>query len=163
MKTKDIVINGVIMALYFVVTAVVAPFGFTNIQFRVSELFNHLIVFQKKYFFGIIGGVFLANLLLSPLKVDLIFGVLHSAISLGITIFIGKFVTDKIKLMWINSFVFSFNMFIIAYMLKVFMHLSDGFFFLWTTLAISEFVMMGVAVPVVHFISHRVNLSKSMT
>lgn len=161
MNIKTIVINGVIAALYFVVTAVVAPFGFTHIQFRLSELFNHLIVFDKKYFFGIIGGVFLANLFLSPLKVDLIFGVLHTMISLVIVIWLSRYVKNKLALMWINSTVFSVNMFIIAYMLKVFLHLSEGFFFLWTTLAVSEFVMMGIAIPVVHLISHRVNLAKT--
>ena len=162
MKVNTLIINAVIAALYFVITATVAPFGFTNIQFRISELFNHFIIFNKKFFWGIVGGVFLANLFLSPTKVDLIFGLAHTMISLGITIFLARYITNKILLMLINSLVFSFNMFIIAYMLKVFLHLEETFIFLWVTGGISEFITMVIAIPIVLFLIKRINLSKLM-
>lgn len=155
MEGKTIVVNALIAALYFVITVAVAPFGFLNIQFRLSELFNHLIVYNKRYFFGIVLGVVISNLVLSPTKADLIFGVGHTVISLAITLLVGKYVKDEIKLMVINSFVFSFNMFIIAYMLKVFVGLTDGFGFLWLTLGISELLTMGIAVVIVYFLNKR--------
>src|SRR5699024_12019801 len=99
----------------------VAPFGFTHIQFRLSELFNHFIVFNKKFFFGIVGGVFLANLFLSPMKVDLIFGLAHSIISLLITMLISRYIKSKITLMWINLIVFLFNILFILYLLLFFL------------------------------------------
>jgi len=160
MKVKTLLINAVIAALYFVLTATVAPFGFTNIQFRISELFNHFIVFNKKFFWGIVGGVFLANLFLSPTKVDLIFGLSHTMISLCITMLFARVITNKFTLMFINSVVFSFNMFIIAYMLKVFLHLEDTFMFLWVTSGISEFIMMVVAIPIVFFLQKRINIKQ---
>ena len=160
MKVKTLLINAVIAALYFVLTATVAPFGFTNIQFRISELFNHFIVFNQKFFWGIIGGVFLANLFLSPTKVDLIFGLSHTIISLCITMLFARVITNKLTLMFINSIVFSFNMFIIAYMLKVFLHLEDTFMFLWITSGISEFIMMVVAIPIVYFLQKRINIKQ---
>lgn len=160
MKLKTLLINAVIAALYFVLTATVAPFGFTNIQFRISELFNHFIVFNKKFFWGIIGGVFLANLFLSPTKVDLIFGLSHIIISLCITMLFARVIKNKLTLMFINSVVFSFNMFIIAYMLKVFLRLEGTFLFLWITSGISEFIMMVVAIPVVYFLQKRINIKQ---
>jgi len=160
MKLKTLLINAVIAALYFVLTATVAPFGFTNIQFRISELFNHFIVFNKKFFWGIIGGVFLANLFLSPTKVDLIFGLSHTIISLCITMLFARVIKNKLTLMFINSVVFSFNMFIIAYMLKVFLRLEGTFMFLWITSGISEFIMMVVAIPVVYFLQKRINIKQ---
>lgn len=160
MRIKTLVINALIAALYFAVTAIVAPFGFLNVQIRVSELFNHLIVFNKRYFWGIILGVFISNLILSPTKVDIVFGVFHTAVSLAITMLFAQFVKNKITLMFINTAVFSFNMFIIAYMLKVFVELKDGFMFLWVTLGISEFVTMALAIIVIHFIHKRLNLEK---
>jgi len=160
MNINTLIINAVIAALYFVLTATVAPFGFTNIQFRISELFNHFIVFNKKFFWGIVGGVFLANLFLSPTKVDLIFGLAHTIISLGITMILARFIANKLILMLVNSFVFSFNMFIIAYMLKVFLHLEGTFMFLWVTGGISEFITMVVAIPIVYFIAKRINLKE---
>lgn len=160
MKSKTLVTNALVAALYFAVTALVAPFGFLNIQLRLSELFNHLIVFNKKYFFGIILGVFIANLILSPTKADLVFGVLHTALSLGMTMLFSQFVKNKVKLMFINTIVFSFNMFIIAYMLKVFVGLKDGFLILWSTLALSEFVTMGLAIFIVYYINKRLKLEQ---
>src|SRR5690625_176018 len=162
MKVNTLITNAVIAALYFVLTATVAPFGFTNIQFRISELFNHFIVFNKKFFCGIVGGIFLANLYLSPTKVDLIFGLAHTIISLCITMLIGCFIVNKLLLMFINAFVFSFNMFIIAYMLKVFLHLEETFIFLWVTSGISEFITMAVAIPLVYFIIKRMNINQFM-
>jgi len=117
-------------------------------------------VFNKKFFWGIVGGVFLANLFLSPTKVDLIFGLAHTIISLGITMVLARYITNKLVLMLVNSFVFSFNMFIIAYMLKVFLHLEGTFMFLWITGGISEFITMVVAIPIVYFIAKRINLKE---
>lgn len=156
MNGKVLVGNALVAALYFVVTAVVSPFSFFNIQFRLSEMFNHLIVYDRRYFFGIITGVILANLVFSPTKADLIFGVGHTAVSLIITIGISYFVKNKVTLMFINSIVFSFNMFIIAYMLKVFAGLTDGFGFLWLTLGLSEFMTMVIAIFIIKFIYKRV-------
>ncbi|HLR74274.1 MAG TPA: QueT transporter family protein, partial [Virgibacillus sp.] len=123
-------------------------------------LFNHFIVFNKKFFWGIIGGVFLANLFLSPVKADLIFGMAHTIVSLCITMILSLFISNKLLLMLVNSFVFSFNMFIIAYMLKVFLHLEGTFMFLWVTSGISEFVMMVVAIPIVYFLGKRINFKR---
>ena len=65
MKIRTLIVNALIAALYVIITWLIAPFGFTHVQFRASELFNHLIVFNKKYFFGIVLGVFVANLIFS--------------------------------------------------------------------------------------------------
>lgn len=160
MNIRTVVVNALVAALYFVVTAVVAPFGFLHVQFRLSELFNHLIVFNKKYFYGIILGVLISNIILSPTKADVFFGVLHTAISLGITLIFAKFVKNKIALMLINTTVFSVNMFIIAYMLKVFVGLPDAFSLLWLTLGISEFVTMALAILIIYLLNKRLKIEK---
>lgn len=153
--------NALVAALYVVVTLVVAPFGFSAIQFRLSEIFNHLIVFNKKYFFGIAIGVFLANLMLSPMKADLIFGVGHTVVSLLIVMAIGTVVKNKLTLMLINAFVFSFNMFIIAYMLKFFGGLeNEAFLPLWGMLGIEELVTMLITIPIILLIARSINFEK---
>lgn len=157
MNIRTVSINALIAALYVVVTWLVAPFGFTHIQFRASELFNHLIVFNKKYFFGIVLGVFVANLIFSPFKSDLVFGLAHTIISLMITLIFARFIKNKIALMWINTAVFSFNMFIIAYMLKVFAEFELPFSFIWFTLAVGEILTMGIGIIIIWFINKRIN------
>ncbi|GKU84360.1 QueT transporter family protein [Niallia sp. NCCP-28] len=160
MKIKTIAINAMIAALYIAVTAIVAPFGFTNIQFRVSEMFNHLIVFNKKYLYGIVIGVFLANLFLSPLKPDLIFGPAQSIIALLITIFVGRYVKNIIKRMIINTIVFTFTMSIIALELYLYLDLGISFLTLWFTTAVGEFAVMAISIPIVYLINKRVHFDK---
>jgi uncharacterized membrane protein len=159
MKIKTIVGNGIVAALYIAVSAIIQPFGFTNIQFRVSEMFNHLIVFNKKYFYGIILGVFLTNLFFSPMKAyDLIFGVGQSVIALLISIVAARFIKGTWTRMAINTVVFTVTMFFIALEL----HLAFGlpFLFTWLTTAIGEFVVMAVGMPVMYYINKQVNFEK---
>src|SRR5690625_310973 len=95
-KLRTLVTNGVLAALYIAVTALIAPFGFSNIQFRVSEIFNHLIVFNRKFFWGILIGVFISNLLMSSLGAYEILGLTQSIVSLLITLMLSRFISNKI-------------------------------------------------------------------
>lgn len=161
MKVRTLVINGLLAALYIAVSALIIPFGFTNIQFRISELFNHLIVFDRKYFFGIVLGVFLYNLLFSPLGwYDLVFGVAHSAISLAIIIMLSKYIKNIWILLTANTLVFTFNMFIIALELNLALELP--FLFTWLTTAIGEFVVLVIGIPVIYALNKRLQFDKLM-
>lgn len=161
MKVKTLVVNGLIAALYIAVSALIVPFGFTNIQFRISEVFNHLIVFDKRYFFGIVTGVFLYNLLFSPLGwYDLVFGVAHSAISLAIIMLLARYIKDTWVLLIANTLVFTFNMFIIAFELNL--ALEWPFLLTWLTTAISEFVVMAIGIPIIYALNKRLKFNQLM-
>ncbi len=162
MKIRTLAVNGILAALYIAVSFFVQPFGFTNIQFRISEMFNHLVVFNKKYMFGIVIGVFLSNLLFSPLGVyDLIFGVGQSVIALLITITSTKFIQSIWLRMVFNTTVFTFTMFIIAYELNLVLRLP--FFFTWFTVAVGELVVMAVGAPVVYYLNKRIRFDQLMS
>ncbi len=97
MKVKTLAISGIIAALYVAVSLLIAPLAYSNIQFRIPEMFNHLVVFNKKYIFGIVLGVFVTNLF-SPLGMyDLFFGVSQSILALSITIFSSKFISGDFQ------------------------------------------------------------------
>ncbi|MBA3927045.1 QueT transporter family protein [Listeria rustica] len=158
MKIKTLTVNAIVAALYVVVTLVVAPFGFTNIQFRLSEMFNHLIVFDKKYFFGIVVGVLIANFF-SPLGwYDWVFGVGQSAISLAIVILLSRYVANVKVRMVLTTLVFSATMFIIAWELALV--LEYPFLYTWLTLAISEFIVLAVGAPIMYYINKRIDFKK---
>jgi uncharacterized membrane protein len=158
MKVKGLAISGIVAALYVAVSMIVAPFGFTNIQFRISEMFNHLVVFNKKFFFAIVIGVFITNLF-SPLGAyDLVFGVAQSIIALSITIFSAKFINGIMKRMIFNTIIFTFTMFIIAFELNLALGLP--FLFTWLTVAVGEFVVMAVGIPVMLALNKRLNFEK---
>lgn len=161
MNIRTLAVNGVIAALYGAVTFLIAPFGFTLIQFRISEVFNHLVVFNKKYIFGIVTGVFITNLILSPIAVDIIFGVLHSAIALSITIFSAKFIKGIFKRMLFNTLIFTATMIIIAFQLSLFADIPEyngiPFLMIYLTLAIGEFIVMAIGIPVMTALNKRLN------
>jgi len=159
MKSKTLVANGLLAALYIAVSALIQPFGFTNVQFRISEMFNHLVVFNKKFFFGIILGVFLTNLFFSPMRLyDIIFGVLHSAISLGLIIWLSKYTKNILALLIANTIIFSVNMYIIA--LELYLALGLPFLFSWLTTAIGEIVVLAVGIPVMYALNKQIHFDK---
>ncbi|MED4971276.1 QueT transporter family protein [Geobacillus sp. NFOSA3] len=159
MNIRTIVVNGILAAVYIAVTMLIQPFGFTNVQFRMSEMLNHLIVFNKKYFFGIVLGVFFANLFFSPMVAyDLIFGVGQSVIALLITIFSMRYVKNVWARMAVNTLVFTFTMFLIAWELKLAFDLP--FLFTWLTTAAGEFVVMAVGAPIMYAVNRRAHLDK---
>ena len=164
MNIRTMATSGVIAALYVAVSLIIAPFGFLLIQFRLSEIFNHLIVFNKKYIFGIVIGVFITNLILSPIAVDIIFGVLHSAIALSITIFSAKFIKGIIKRMLFNTIVFTATMIIIALQISFFADIPGyngiPFLLIYLTLAVSEFVVMSIGIPIMIALNKRLNFKE---
>ncbi|MGJ7911869.1 QueT transporter family protein [Neobacillus sp. LXY-1] len=157
-RIKEIAVNGIVAALYIAVSALIQPFGFTQVQFRVSEMFNHLVVFNKKYLYGIILGVFLTNLFFSPMKADLIFGVGQSLIALLITILCAKFIKCIWTRMIVNTIVFTFTMFLIA--IELHLAIKLPFLFTWLTTAAGELVVMAVGMPIMYFINKRVHFDK---
>ena len=155
MKVKFLATTGIIAALYIAVTMLVAPFGFTEIQFRVSEMFNHLVAFNPRYMLGVVIGVFIANLF-SPLGAyDLVFGVGQTVITLAIFIFICKFIKNIWLRLIINTFLFTCTMFIIALELNLALELP--FLWSWLTCAVGEFVVLAIGAPIMHQLNKRLN------
>lgn len=154
---KTLVANGLIAALYIAVSMAVEPLAFSSIQFRIPEMFNHLIVFNKRYFYGIILGVFITNIF-SPLGLyDLIFGVAHSAISLLIIIFLARFTKNTWVLLVATTLVFSFNMFIIAFELNLALELP--FMLSWLTTAAGEFGVLAIGMPIMYALNKRLKFN----
>lgn len=156
MKVKFLATSAIIAALYIAVTMLVAPISFGQVQFRIAELFNHLIVFNPRYMLGVVIGVFISNFLLSSIgPIDLIFGVGHTMITLGILIFICKFVKNIWARLIINTLLFTFTMFIIAAQLHIV--LEFPFWETWAFVAFGEFVVLAVSAPMMHALNKRLN------
>ncbi len=75
-------INAAIAAVYFVLTVLLEPFSYGQIQFRISEILMVLVLINFKVAPGIVLGCFVANLF-SPFGIwDVIFGTLATVICL---------------------------------------------------------------------------------
>ncbi|TWG30519.1 putative membrane protein [Geobacillus sp. C56-T2] len=154
MNVRTMATNGLIAAVYIAVTALIQPFGFTNIQFRVSELLNHLVVFRPTYAIGIVLGVFFANLFFSPIVAyDLVFGVGQSVLALLITIVSMRYIKNVWARMAVNTLSFTVTMGLIALELKL--ALGFPFWLTWLTTAIGEFVVMALGAPIIYAVGRR--------
>lgn len=158
MKVKLLAVSGIIAALYIVVTLAILPFGFTNVQFRVSEIFNHLVVFNPRYAVGVVAGVALSNLLLSELgPIDLIFGVGQSVLALSLTILFSRYTSSILARMVFNTFIFTVTMFLIAWELHIV--LQFPFLLTWLYTAAGEFAVMAIGIPIMRAMNKRLHFS----
>jgi len=159
MKVRFIATSAIIAALYIAVTMLVAPFSFGQVQFRIAEIFNHLIAFNPRYIVGVTLGVFISNALLSTVgPIDMLFGVGHTIITLGIFILICKFVRNIWARLVINTFLFTFTMFIIAIQLNLV--LEFPFWETWALVAAGEFVVLAVGAPIMYALNKKLNFKK---
>ena len=156
MKVKFMATSAIIAALYIVVTLVFSAISFGQVQFRIAEIFNHLVAFNPRYFVGVVLGVLISNALFSTIGVmDIIFGVGHSMITLGLLILICKFVKNIWARLIINSFLFTATMFIIAIELNIV--LDFPFWITWLYCAVGEFIVLAVGAPIMYLLNSRLN------
>ena len=159
MKVKFLAVSAIIAALYIAVTMLVAPISFGQVQFRIAEIFNHLIAFNPRYMIGVVLGVFISNFLMSSVgPMDLIFGVGHTILTLGIFIVICKFVKNIWARLIVNTLLFTFTMFIIAAQLNLVLDLP--FWETWAFVAFGEFVVLAIGAPIMSALTTRLNFKK---
>ena len=84
-RVTVVVTNGIIMALYLALTILVSPVASGAIQFRISESLNHLVVFNRKYLWGIFGGVVVYNAIFGMGWLDVVFGGGQTLLALTLT------------------------------------------------------------------------------
>jgi len=162
MKMKQWIINAIIGALYTGITILIVPFAFGAIQFRLSEMLNHLVVFDKKYAYGVTAGVVLTNMILSPFGVyDWIFGVGHTIISFAVYFVLSKGVHSPVKKMIINTLVFSVFSFMIAIMLLL-IGASEVFWFAYLTVFLGQLLTMGIGIPLMLTLDRKINFKARM-
>lgn len=162
MKTKDWVVNALVAALYLVLTAVLSGLAFGAVQFRISEILNHLAVYNKKYIVGIVAGVVVSNLFLSPMLIyDLFFGVAHSLMALVFMRLVTRPSQSEMLRMMVNTASFALFSFMIAIELKL--AFEAPFFYSWFTVALGEIVVMFIGAPIMKAINKQINFSKQVS
>ena len=73
-NTKVLVMNALIAGIYAVLTLIISPIAYGELQMRLSEIMIFLAFYNKKYIPGLVAGCFIANLF-SPMGMyDIVFG-----------------------------------------------------------------------------------------
>ena len=99
MNVREIVISAIVAALYVAITFVFSAVSFGPLQFRVAEILNCLVVYDRRYIWGVSLGVLIANLQSSLGIIDITWGTLTTLITLSIVIIaIRKLTDNRVKL-----------------------------------------------------------------
>ena len=160
LSTSQLTLNAMIAAIYVVITIFLPSYG--PLQLRLTEMFAHLPMFNKKYSIGLVLGVAIANIRSEFGIYDIIFGTLHTALSLLIVFLIIKESDSLIKKMLINTAVFTAMSFILALMVSI---LTNEMFFFWVnyaSFAASIAIVMLVTIPVILFLDKQIHFDETM-
>lgn len=164
-STKSISKMAMVTALYVVLTIVISPLSYGFIQVRLSEIFNYLGLFHKRYILAITLGVAIANLN-SPLGIiDVIVGSVSTFIVLNLVSFVaGKFAKPWQKLLCV-PIIFSLSMFTIAAQISI---LGAGdfwsvFFTNWLVIGLGELISLLIGLGIIYLLSRNGSLQRLLT
>ena len=155
------IINGLVAALYLVLSIVPGVFNLANgmIQFRLSEALNHLIVFNKKYIWGVVIGVLIFDAIpqFGGNLLNVVFGGGQSLIFLWLS----TMIMPKLKKTWqkmaLTTGMMTISMCLIALMLHITAQLP--FWYTYLTTAISELVIMAITAPIMYYVDKVVHFN----
>lgn len=147
---------GMVTALYVVVTLSLSVISFGVVQIRLSEMFNYLGLFHKRYIVAVTLGVAIANVF-SPLGiVDVVIGSLSTYIVLRINVMLTKRIKSLPIKMMVTACVTSISMFTVAGELSFFYHMP--FFSTWLIVGLGELVSMTVGGGIMYVIHKKIDL-----
>lgn len=155
---RDLIIAAIIAALYVALTYLSQMFGlgYGAIQLRLSEMLVCLVVFNKRYIWGVTLGCVLANLSSTLGIVDIIWGSLETLIAVTVIYLVSKQLPNlKVKLV-AAVIIGTIFMFMIALELMVLLKLP--FWMTYLTTAGGEFISLTIGAILIYFISKRVDL-----
>lgn len=157
---RQLTLNSMIAAIYIVIAIFLPSYG--PVQFRLTEMFAHLPLFNRKYTLGLVLGVALANIRSSFGIYDVIFGTLHTILSVWLASKLVKEHYSMKKKMVINTVVFSGMSFILALMVGVQSNQLALFWTLYASFAASIAGVMFITIPLMLFLDKQIQFAETM-
>lgn len=153
MDIRKLTRQGIVSAIYVVLTVFLGDVGYGVFQFRVSEILAILPFFNSEYIYGITVGVFLANIASTVGAIDMVVGTFAS--------FIVAVVMSKIKNFYLACIIPLFGMILIALEIFLVVPEAGGFWTILSSLVLSEFIAVYViGVPIFYAIRKNKEVSK---
>ncbi|WP_281165621.1 QueT transporter family protein [Liquorilactobacillus sicerae] len=161
-KLKLLVLNGLIAACYVVITALFSSFSFGVIQVRISTALYQLVAFNKHLYWGMVLGVVIANLLLSP------FGLLDILVGLGVTgggLAVAILINQKVKRRFIKSIVvgISVSLAMIFVAIELVAISKVPFVITYVYLVIGQLIAQVLGLVILSLINHKFDLQKLLS
>lgn len=148
----------IVASLYVAVTMMLAVVSFGAIQLRLSEMFNYLALFHKRYVIAVTAGVVLANFFSPTWFLDVPIGGIATFIVLIICRAAVKNITSyKMKFFW-TAIIFSVSMFTVAGQLTLLYGLP--FWITWLTVGAGELLSMTAGAAIMLALSKKIDFTK---
>ncbi|WP_033829643.1 QueT transporter family protein [Bacillus andreraoultii] len=151
--------SGIVAGLYVAVTLILSAVSFGAIQFRLSEMFNYLALFHKRYISAITLGVVIVNFIMSPMWfLDVPIGGTATLLVLIFSRMVTKNMKDlKVKLA-VTALIFALSMFTVAGQLHFVFHAP--FWMTYLTVALGELLSMSIGGILIYSVNKKIDLRK---
>lgn len=157
-SSSDLTKTGIITALYVAVTLALSVISFGAIQLRLSEMFNYLALFHKRYIIAITLGVVLVNFISPMWFLDVPIGGSATFLVLVLSRFVTKNIKNlKVKLV-ITAILFTLSMFTVAGQLYIVFGVP--FWMTYITAGFGELLSMTIGGIIVYFLNQKLDLTK---
>ncbi|MCT4396602.1 QueT transporter family protein [Periweissella beninensis] len=156
--TAKLVLMGLVAAMYVALTS---SFGFGIVQFRMSEMFNHLAAFNKRYIVAVTLGVVIANSFQSPYgMIDVVVGSLQTLVMTSLAYFCTRKVKNTITKLTITTVISTLMMWLIAVEIMYMTKAPIAFWPTYGSLMVGELASMVLGGIIIYFISKRIDLTR---
>lgn len=157
-SVSELAKTSLVAALYVAVTLVLSVISFGAIQLRLSEMFNFLALYNRRYVVAVTLGVILANFMSPTWILDVPIGGISTFLILILCRVVTKKIANDIWKMVITTLIFALSMFTVAGQLTI---LFDyPFWPTYFTVGVGELLSMTVGGMVIYFIKQKIDLTK---
>ncbi len=157
-SVSELTKTSLVAALYVAVTVVISVISFGAVQLRLSEMFNYLALYNKRYVVGVTLGVILANFMSPTWVLDVPIGGISTFLVLILCRAVTKKIANDILKMVITALIFAVSMFTVAGQLTILFDLP--FWPTYLTVGIGELLSMTIGGMAIYFINKKIDLTK---
>lgn len=150
--------TALVAALYVAVTVLLSVISFGAVQLRLSEMFNYLALYNKRYVLAVTLGVVLANFMSPTWVLDVPIGGIATFLVLILCRKVTKNITNDLVKMVVTALIFALSMFTVAGQLTILYDLP--FWATWFTVGVGELLSMTVGGVTIYLLNKKFDLTK---
>ncbi len=155
---SDLTKIGLVASLYIAVTLILSAISFGAIQLRLSEMFNYLALFHKRYVVAVTLGVVIVNFFSPMWALDVPIGSLATFFTLILIRAVVKHMRNMKARFVVTAIIFAISMFTIA--VQLYILLDFPFWWTYLTIAIGELFSMTIGGFIIYAVSKKVDFTK---
>ena len=150
--------TALIAALYVVVTVMLSVISFGAIQLRLSEMFNYLALYHKRYVVAVTAGVVLANFMSPTWILDVPIGGIATLLVLLLCRRVTRNIKNDVLKMGVTAIIFALSMFTVAGQLTILY--GFPFWLTYFTVGVGELLSMTVGGIIMHSLHKKIDFTK---